>query len=86
MNYKELDIKRKKAESPQYMVTYDVPKRLWMFDLNTESSKKRSNHPHMFHVTTSAPDSTLEISVTDSFGNIYTETMERPKVFNKYAK
>ncbi|MBR0394342.1 MAG: calcineurin-like phosphoesterase C-terminal domain-containing protein, partial [Alistipes sp.] len=85
-NGKELDVNRKKAESPQYMVTYDVPKRLWMFDLNTESSKKRSNHPHMFHVTTSAPDSTLEISVTDSFGNVYTETMERPKVFNKYAK
>lgn len=85
-NGKELDIKRKKAESPQYMVTYDIPKRLWMFDLGTDSSKKRSMHPHMFHVTTSAPDSTLEISVTDSFGNVYTETMERPKAFNKFAK
>ena len=83
-NGKELDVTRKKAESPLYMITYDVPKRLWMFDLGSKSSRKQSKHPHMFHVTTSAPDSTLEVTVTDSFGNVYTETMVRPKSFHKF--
>ncbi|MBQ7856115.1 MAG: calcineurin-like phosphoesterase C-terminal domain-containing protein [Alistipes sp.] len=85
-NGKELAVKRKKAECPQYMITYDIPKRLWTFDLNTGSSVKRSMHPHMFHAVASSADSTLEISVTDSFGNVYTEQMERPKAFHKHMK
>ena len=82
----ELPIKRKKIENPQYMVTYDVPKRLWTFDLAGKSGSKLSKHPHMFHVTASSPTSTLEVTVTDSFGNVYTETMERPKPFHKNIK
>ena len=34
---------------------------------------------HMFDVTASSASSTLEISVTDSFGNVSTESMTRPK-------
>ena len=41
---------------------------------------------HMFHVVASAADTTLEISVTDSFGRTYTETMVRPKAFSKNMK
>ena len=37
----------------------------------------------MFLVKASAPDSTLEITVTDTFGHEYTETMVRPKEFSK---
>ena len=85
-NGKELAVKRKKAECPQYMITYDIPKRLWMFSLDSDSGNKRSMHPHMFHVTTSAPDSTIEVTVTDSFGNVYTETMVRPKPFHKHMQ
>ena len=85
-NGRELDVKRKKTESPLYMITYDIPKRLWMFDLNSDSSSKPSRHPHMFHVVTSSPTSTLEVTVTDSFGNVYTETMVRPKPFHKFMK
>ena len=33
-------------------------------------------------VQASTPTSTLEIRVTDRFGNVYTETMTRPKNFN----
>lgn len=36
---------------------------------------------HLFKVTASAPDTTLEIKVTDRFGNVYTESMKRPKEF-----
>jgi hypothetical protein len=37
---------------------------------------------HHFRVYASSPTSTLEIKVTDRFGNVYTETMTRPKNFN----
>lgn len=36
---------------------------------------------HMFKATASSPTSTLEIKVTDCFGNVYTESMKRPKEF-----
>lgn len=38
--------------------------------------------PHFFRVKASAPDTSLEIKVTDRFGNTYTETMIRPKAFH----
>ena len=85
-NGRELEVVRKKRENPQYMVTYDIPKRLWMFDLNTKSSAKKSQHPHMFFVETSSPNSTIEVTVTDSFGNTYHQTMERPKPFHANMK
>ena len=85
-NGRELEVVRKKRENPQYMVTYDIPKRLWMFDLNTKSSAKKSQHPHMFFVETSSPNSTIEVTVTDSFGNRYHQTMERPKPFHANMK
>ena len=85
-NGRELEVVRKKRENPQYMVTYDIPKRLWMFDLNTKSSAKKSQHPHMFFVETSSPNSTIEVTVTDSFGNTYHQTMERPKPFQANMK
>ena len=37
---------------------------------------------HLFKVTASSPTSTLEIKVTDCFGNVYTESMKRPKEFS----
>ena len=36
----------------------------------------------MFKTKASNATSTLLIKVTDRFGNVYTETMERPKAFN----
>ncbi len=35
----------------------------------------------MFKVTASSATSTLDIKVTDRVGNVYTETMNRPKAF-----
>jgi hypothetical protein len=39
----------------------------------------------MFKVTASSANSTLDIKVTDRFGNVYTETMTRPKAFTTDA-
>ncbi|WP_187444065.1 calcineurin-like phosphoesterase C-terminal domain-containing protein [Sphingobacterium phlebotomi] len=36
---------------------------------------------HMFRAVASGPTTTVEIRVTDRFGNVYTETMVRPKAF-----
>lgn len=43
---------------------------------------------HLWKVTASSPTSTLEIKVTDGFGNVYSDTMKRPKAFDvtTYAK
>lgn len=47
-----------------------------------EDSFTTKSCSHMWKVTASSADSTLEIKVTDNFGNVYTETMSRPKAFN----
>lgn len=41
-----------------------------------------SYNSHTFKVQASAPNTTLEIKVTDRFGREYTETMARPKEFS----
>lgn len=70
---------REQTEDPVYTVSYDVPQ--------THGKKHRKdyegrNKAHtLFVVEASAPDTTLEIEVTDSFGKVYRETMERPKAF-----
>lgn len=48
---------------------------------------EEAGHPtpttwHLFKATASSPTSTLEIKVTDCFGNVYTESMQRPKEFS----
>lgn len=48
------------------------------FSANSCSS---TNFNHMFRVTASSADSDLTIKVKDRFGNVYQETMERPKKF-----
>ena len=37
---------------------------------------------HTFKVTASAPNTTVDIKVTDRFGNVYTESMTRPRTFS----
>ena len=44
-----------------------------------------SNTKHMFRVKASSANSTLDIKVTDRFGNVYSESMKRPKAFSLEA-
>ncbi|MBR3074166.1 MAG: calcineurin-like phosphoesterase C-terminal domain-containing protein, partial [Bacteroidales bacterium] len=37
---------------------------------------------HFFQATASAPDTPVTVKVTDRYGKVYTETMNRPKEFN----
>ena len=48
---------------------------------NSAVTFKTEKNYHMFKVTASSATSTLDIKVTDRFGNVYTETMIRPKAF-----
>ena len=85
-NGKPLEVVRRKLDHPHYMIAYDIPKRLWMFDLGSASGKKKANNQHMFQVVASSPDSTLEVVVTDTFGNEYRQTMVRPKPFSLHIQ
>lgn len=52
------------------------------YDLNSDPSFPTEATDHIYKYTAGSATSTLEIKVTDCFGNVYTETMERPKPFD----
>lgn len=64
---------------PMHMVAY--PATRYNGGNNTTSTFVTRSNQHMFRVTASSANSTLTITVTDRFGNTYTETMTRPKAF-----
>lgn len=74
-----LAVERITAKDPLHIISYEA-KRLNVGAVPT-SSFVTGNTSHMFRVRASSATSTLEITVTDRFGNAYTETMTRPKEF-----
>lgn len=65
---------------PLSAVTYDV----FRYGLNrklSSSSISRSAANRIFKYVATSPNSTLTIRVTDRFGNVYQEQMQRPKKF-----
>lgn len=74
---KTLDVKRISARDPLHIISYNM-KRL---NANAIPSFGSANTSHMFKVKASSPTTTLNIEITDRFGNIYKETMQRPKAF-----
>jgi hypothetical protein len=75
-----LPVTRVSVKDPLHIISYEA-KRL---NANADPTSSFVTDPtsHIFKVTASSPSSTLNIKVTDRFGNIYTETMTRPKTFN----
>ena len=67
------------------LIGLDLPNTLWLHKFDKKNNKRKM-HPHMFHVVTSAPNTTIEVTVTDRFGNEYHQTMERPKPFSVHMK
>ena len=84
-NGKPLEVVRRKTENPQMIVGLDIPNTLWLQKFDAKNNKCK-HHPHMFHAVASAPDTTLEVTVTDCFGNVYHQTMVRPKPFSVHIK
>lgn len=76
-NGNPLKVTRVVKKDPLHIISYEA-KRL---NANADPTADfvSNNTAHLFMVTASSPTSTLEIKVTDRFGNIYKETMTRPK-------
>ena len=66
------------ALDPLHIIAY-MAKR---FNRNVEPSFETARTSHIYKFQARQATSTLQITVTDRFGTVYTETMERPKVFN----
>ena len=77
-NGKSLKVNKVKIYDPLFLITYTAPR----YKESTSTSWEPFSTNHMYSVTASSPDSTLEIKVTDDEGNTYTETMKRPKDFS----
>lgn len=72
-----LNVTRVDVKDPLHIISYEALR------LNENATPTKdfvtSNSAHMFKVTASNATNTLVIKVTDRFGRIYTENMERPK-------
>ena len=75
-NDRQLDVEQVWMRDPLHTISYDIPR-----GVSNSLSFPSGYCPHIFSVTASSANSTLEISVTDRFGNVYTESMTRPKAF-----
>lgn len=75
------------VKDPLHLIAYEA-KRYNEKVSPTGDFKARTVASHMFRVKASSASSTLEIKVTDRFGNVVTESMKRPKAFsiNAYKK
>lgn len=75
----KLPVSRVTGMDPLHIISYDA-KRLNAGAVPT-SSFVTDPTAHLFKAVASSPTSTLEIKVTDIYGKVYTETMQRPKEF-----
>ena len=77
---KQLSVNRVYVKDPLHIISYE------MFRLNAGATPTASfvscNTAHMFKVQASTATAMLNITVTDHFGNQFTETMLRPKEFS----
>ena len=65
-------------KDPLHLIAYTAKR----INKNSKPTFPTDKNYHLFKVTASSANSTLDIKVTDRFGNVYTETMIRPKAFN----
>lgn len=88
-NGKELETEMKNVENPQFTLSHHLPRASWD-DNGTERWQERYNKTpkmeHFFIARASAPDTTVEVTVTDCFGHSWTEKVERPKAFGKLMR
>lgn len=83
-NEQVLPVTRVRTRDPLHIISYNALR----LNVNSDPTSAFASAltAHMFKVKASSPTSTLVITVTDSFGNVYTETMERPKEFGYLMK
>lgn len=85
-NGRKLDVTRINGYDPLHIVSFEMA-RLGQNKHNFSSSSMRScRTAHLFKVKASSAASPLDITVTDEHGNVYTESMTRPKNFTYSMK
>jgi len=79
-----LPVTRVSTKDPLHIISYEFQR----LNRNAEptSGFVSGNSNHIFRVTASSPNTTLNIKVTDRFGNEYVENMTRPKQFTLNMK
>ena len=70
-----LEVTQVKLKDPLHLIAYTAPSM-------SNPTFATSENLHFFRVQASKPNSTLNITVTDRFGNVYTEKMTRPRPFS----
>ena len=80
-NGKSLKYEIVKAKDPLHLVAYEA-QRYNAGSKPTSDFCARTVSSHMFRVKASSASSKLEFKITDGFGNVYTESMARPKKFS----
>jgi len=79
-----LPVTRVKVKDPLHIISYEA------FRLNDGATPTAdfvtTTSAHIFKATASGPTSPVLIKVTDRFGNVYTETMTRPKALTVSMK
>lgn len=81
-NGKQLTAKQVTDRDPLHIISYEMMRLNQGGTTVPTDGFVTNTSVKIFKVTASSPTSTLEITVTDHFGNVYTQTMERPKAFN----
>ena len=86
---RELPVEALKAENPQFVISYQIPKASWEDNGEKRWPDKYAKPtlcPHFFRTRASSASSTLTVTVTDIFGRSWSETVSRPKLFSKQMR
>ncbi|HMR19733.1 MAG TPA: calcineurin-like phosphoesterase family protein [Sphingobacterium sp.] len=79
-----LPVTRVTGRDPLHIISYNIER---IKAGSTPTSSFVTSAPrHLFKATASSANSTVQINVTDRFGNVYRETMTRPKTFSYSIK
>ena len=69
---------------PQHVASYDVL--AYTENGSVNSAFKSVVSSHIFKVVASDAETDLTVKLTDRYGRVYTQKVERPKAFSSYTK
>ena len=68
------------TEDPFHTIAYDIPRFKDVGSYTADFSTGKTTH--LFRFSTTSSTTPVTVRVTDSFGNVYTQTIQRPHPFN----
>ncbi len=79
-NGEQLSYERVSTEDPFHVICYDLPR--FKAAGSYTSTFATGINTHMFQATCKTADQPVTVKVTDSFGQVYIKTLNRPAAFN----